>query len=79
VCLITVKRECRGFKDGNFSPDDDFRCGRLVTDIEEAISQLLSKEPFLSAGVLAKRLAISSHTIKEILTGELGMRQFTRR
>jgi hypothetical protein len=31
----------------------------------------LSKERFLSARVLAKMLAISSHTINEIFTGEL--------
>jgi DNA-binding NarL/FixJ family response regulator len=79
VGLITVKRWSRGFKDGNFSLDDEFRCPRPLGDIEAAISQLLSKGPLLSARVIAKRLAISLHTIKEILTGKLEMRKFTQR
>jgi hypothetical protein len=77
VSLTTNKRWCRRFKDGNFSLDDEFRSGRLRGDIGAAISQFLSKEPFLSARVLAKRLAASPHTIKEILTRDLGMRKFT--
>jgi transposase len=72
VRLTTVKRWCRRFKDGNFSLDDEFRSGRPPSDIMEAISQFLNKEPFLSARVLAKRLATSPHTIKEILIRDLG-------
>jgi hypothetical protein len=79
VSLTTIKRWCRRFKDGNFSLDDEFRSGRPGNDIGAAISQFLSKEPFLSASVLAKRLVTSPHTIKKILTRDLGMRKFTRR
>jgi hypothetical protein len=79
VSLTTIKRWCRRFKDGNFSLDDEFRSGRPRRDIGAAISQFLSKEPFLSARVLAKRLAISTNTIKEILTRDRGMRKFTGR
>jgi hypothetical protein len=43
------------------------------------MSQFLSKEPFLSAHILAKRLATSSAIIKEIRTRDLGMKKFTRR
>jgi hypothetical protein len=78
VSLATVRRWCRGFKDGNFSLDGEFRSGRPQNDIGKGISQFLSKQPFLSACVLAKRLAISPDTIKEILRHDLGMRQFRR-
>jgi hypothetical protein len=44
-----------------------------LCDIDEAASQFLRKERFLSAHVLTKRLAISPHTIKEILASDLGM------
>jgi hypothetical protein len=79
VSLTTIKRWCRRFKDGNFSLDGEFRSGRWRRDIGAAISQFLSKELFLSARVLVKSLATSPHTIKEILTRDLGMRNFTRR
>jgi hypothetical protein len=79
VSLMTINRWCRRFKDGNLSLDDEFRSGRAGNDIGAAISQFLSKEPFLSAHILAKRFAVSPHTIKEILTRDLGMRKFTRR
>jgi hypothetical protein len=79
VSLATVKRWCRRFKDGNFSFADEFRSGRPRTDIGEVMSQFLKRWPFLSAHVLAKKLAASPHTIKEILIRDLGMRKFTRR
>jgi hypothetical protein len=79
VSLATPRRWCRGFKDGNFSLDDEFRSGRPCTDIGEAISQFFRKEPFLSVCVLAKRLATSPNTIKEILRHDLGMRKFRGR
>jgi hypothetical protein len=50
VGLATVKRWCWGFKDGNFSLDDEFRSGRPRDDIGEAISQFLNKEPSLLHG-----------------------------
>jgi hypothetical protein len=77
VSLATVKRWCRGFKEGDFSLDDDSRSGRRRSDFGEAISQSLDKEPFLSARILATRLATSPRTIKEILKLYLGMRKFT--
>jgi hypothetical protein len=79
VNLTTIKPRCRRFKDGNFSLDDEFRSARRRTDIGAAISQFLSKEPFISAHGLTKKLASSPDTIKEILTRDLGMRKFTRR
>jgi hypothetical protein len=79
VTLATVRRWYRGFKDGNFSFDDEFRSGRPPNDFGEGISQFLSKEPFLSACVLAKRLATSPYTITASLSHDLGMRKFRRR
>jgi hypothetical protein len=79
VSFTKVKCWCRGFKDGNFSLDAKFKSRRQRSDIGEAISQLLSKEPFFSARVLANRRAISLQTIKEILIHELGMRKFAQR
>jgi hypothetical protein len=78
VSLATVKRWCRRFKDGNFSLGDEFKSRRPCIDIGEVISQFLSKQPFISAPSLARRLAPSQHTIKEIRTRDLGMRKFTR-
>jgi hypothetical protein len=62
VGLVTVKRWRRRFKDGNSSLDDEFRSGRPRSHIGEAISRFLSKEPFLSAQALAKKLATSAIT-----------------
>ena len=79
VSLATVKRWCRRLTEGDSSLDDEFRSGRPRSDLGEAVSQFLDKEPFLSARILAKRLATNPHTIKEILTRDLGLRKFTRR
>jgi hypothetical protein len=79
VSLTTIKRWCRRFKDGNFSLDDEFSSGQPRSDIGAAISQFLSKEPFLSAHMFAKRLATGPDTIKEIVTRDLGMRKVTQR
>jgi hypothetical protein len=78
VSLTTVKRCCQRFKDGNFSLGDEFKARRPLRGIGEVISQFLSKKPFISARILAKRLATSPHTIKKIRTRNLGMRKFTR-
>jgi transposase len=78
VSLVTIRRWCGRLKGGNFSPNDEFTSGRPRNDIGEARFQFRSKEPFLSARVLAKRLATGSHTIKEILIPDLEMRKFTR-
>jgi hypothetical protein len=66
MSLATFKRWCRRFKQGNFSFDDESRPGRPLSDIGEAVSSFLRKKRFLSARVLAKRLAISPQAIKEI-------------
>jgi hypothetical protein len=79
VSLTTIKRWCLRVKDGSFSRDDEFRSGRPRSDIGAVISQFLSKDPFLSARVPAKRLASSPDTIKEIPTRDLGLRKDTRR
>jgi hypothetical protein len=78
VRLATVKRRCRRFKDGHFSLDDRFESHRPRGDIGEVISQFLSEEPFISARILAKKLATSEQIIKEIRTRNLGKREFTR-
>jgi hypothetical protein len=75
--LVIVRRSHRRLKDGNFELDDEFRSGPSCSDIGEAISQFFSKESFLSARLLAKKLAASPHTIREILTRDLGMKKFT--
>jgi hypothetical protein len=59
VSLATVKRQCRRFKDVNFSLGDEFRSRRRRRDIGEVISQFLSKELFIAARILANRLATS--------------------
>lgn len=54
VSPATVEDWCRRFQQGNFLPDDKFRLGRLLSDIGEPASQILRKQPFLSACVFAK-------------------------
>jgi hypothetical protein len=78
VSLATVTRCWRRFKQVNFLLDDKYRPRRALSDIDEATSQFLSKEPFLSAHILVKSLATSSEIIKEIRTRDLGMRKFMR-
>jgi hypothetical protein len=56
VRLATVKRGCSCFKDGNFSPDDEFGSGRPRDDIGEDISQSVNKEPSLLQGFSQKGL-----------------------
>jgi hypothetical protein len=79
VTLATVRHWYWGLKDGHFSLDDEFRSARPPNDFGEGISQFLSKETFLSACVLTKRLATSQDTITAILSHDLGMRKFRRR
>jgi hypothetical protein len=79
VSLATVKRWCQRLNQGDFSIDDEFRAGRPISDLKDVISQFLSDEAYLSARLLAKRLASNVHTIKTILTRDLGMNKFTRR
>jgi ABC-type uncharacterized transport system YnjBCD ATPase subunit len=64
VSFSTLRRWCRGFKQGHFSLDGELGPGGSLVDIGEAVSQFLQKDPFISASSLAKRPAISSHTIK---------------
>jgi hypothetical protein len=42
----------------------------------QGIPQFPRNEPFFSARVLAKKLAPSPHTVKEIFARNLGMRKF---
>jgi hypothetical protein len=79
VSLATVKCWCQRFKQGDFWLDDEFRAGRPISDVKDVISQFLSHEPYLSARLLAKRLASNVHTIKTILTRDLGMKKVTWR
>jgi histone-lysine N-methyltransferase SETMAR len=79
VSLSTAKRWCQRFKQGQFDLNDEIRPGRPALDIADTISQLLKDEPFLSARVLAKRLGTNPHTIRDVLTRDLGLTRFTRR
>jgi hypothetical protein len=78
VSLITVTRCWRRFKQVKFPLDDKSRSRRALSDIAEAMSQFVNKEPFLSAHILARKLARSSDIIKEIRTHDLRMRKFMR-
>jgi transposase len=79
VSLATVKRWCQRFKPGDLSVDDEFRAGRPMSDLKEVTSQFLSDEPYLSARLLAHRLALNVDTIKTILARDLGMKKSTGR
>jgi hypothetical protein len=79
VSLATVKRWCQRFNAGNFSLDDESKPEHLMSDLAWVISQFLSDERSLSARILAKRLAASPHTIKEILARDSGLKRFMRR
>jgi mevalonate pyrophosphate decarboxylase len=77
--MATVDRWFSRFKVGNFFLDDENKPERPLSDFAQVISQFLRDEPFPSVCVLKKRLAPSSHTIKEIVARDLHMRQFQRR
>jgi transposase len=79
VSLATVERWCQRFKQGDFDVSDETREGRPLLGLRETISQFLKDEPFLSACILAKRLATSPHTIKKVLTRDIRLKKFTRR
>jgi hypothetical protein len=70
---------CRKFKVGDFSTDGRVRPRRPPIELSGAIMSLLSDEPFLSARVLAIRLALTHQPIKGVLMSDLGMRKFVRR
>jgi hypothetical protein len=79
VSLATVKRWCQRLKQRDFSLDDELRAGRPISDLKDVISPFLSDQPYLSARLLANRLASNVHTIKTILIRDLGMKKFTQR
>jgi hypothetical protein len=60
---------------GQLSLDDENTPGLPLSDLGKAVSQFLKDEPFLSAPVLAKRLATRSRTIMKVLVRDLLMTQ----
>jgi hypothetical protein len=44
--LVTVKHYSRHFKQGGFCLDEKFRPRSPLSDMSEAVSQFISKEPF---------------------------------
>jgi hypothetical protein len=79
VCLATVKRWCRVLQRRQLFSWWRILFWAFVQSHWGAISQFFSKDSFFSARILAKRLATNSHTVKDILTSDLGMRKFARR
>jgi hypothetical protein len=79
VSLAIVKRLCQRFNVGNFSLDDESTREEPMSDLAGVILQFLTDDRSLSACILAKRLAASPHTIKEILARDSGIERFMRR
>jgi hypothetical protein len=79
VRLATVKSWCRVLQRRQLFTWWRILFWAFVQSHWGAISQFFSKDSFLSARILAKRLTITSRTIKETLTSDLGMRKFTRK
>jgi hypothetical protein len=79
VSLAAIKRGFQRFKAGNFPLDDENRPRRSLSDLGQVMSQFLRDEPFLSARVLAKRLATIPCSIKKIVARDLDMRRLPRK
>jgi hypothetical protein len=79
ISIETVKRQCRRFKDGDFSVTDHEKPGRPPCDLSNVIIRYSNAEPFLSARTLANSLTTDHQTIETALERDLGPRRFTRK
>ena len=62
------------FKFGNYSVEDDVRCGRpLMEDITEKIQLEIKKDPYFSSRSVAAILKVDHKTVSKILKAELNM------
>jgi dTDP-4-dehydrorhamnose reductase len=72
-----VKHWVKLYDGGRRDPTDLLQPGRPVSDIAEAISQLLTEEPFSSTRHIAAQLRVSRASVKRTLVTVLGMKKFS--
>jgi hypothetical protein len=71
----SVKYWVRGYDCGRRDPADSPRAGRPRSDIAEAVSHILSKQPFSSTKYIAAQLRTSGDLVKQTLVEVLGMKK----
>jgi hypothetical protein len=75
--IDSVKYWVRQYDGGRRDPIDIPKPGRPVSDIAEAVSQLLREEPFSSTRCIAAQLRLSRTSVKRTLISVLGMKKFS--
>jgi hypothetical protein len=64
---------------GRRDPTDLSKTGRLPSDIAEAISEVMSKQPFSSTKCFTAQIGTSRELVKRILIETLEMKKFSLR
>jgi transposase len=77
--LSAIGRWVSRFKKGFAKCEDDSRRGRPPSDLGSSVTAFLMEFPFASAQRMSRHFPTSHHTIKEILSRELGLSKFSRR
>jgi hypothetical protein len=75
----SVKYWVREYDRGRGDPADSPKAGRPRSDIAEAVSHILSEQPFNSAKYNAAELLTSRDMVKKTLVEVLGMQKFSLR
>jgi hypothetical protein len=77
--IDSVKYWVKQYDGGRRDPTDLSKTGRPVSDVAEAVSQLLREEPFSLTRHIAAQLRLSRISVKWTLVSVLGMRKFRLR
>jgi hypothetical protein len=73
----SVKYWVKQYNGGRSDPTDLSKPERPVSDVAEAVSQLLREEPFSSIRYIAAQLRLSRTSVKRTLVSVLRMRKFS--
>jgi hypothetical protein len=77
--LLAIERGVNRFKMGVATCQEDPRPGRPPSDLGSSVPAFLMEFLFASARHMSRHFRTSHHTIKEILSRQLGLREFSRR
>jgi hypothetical protein len=77
--IDSVKYWVKQYDGGRRDPTDLLTPGRPVSDVAEAVSQLLREKPFSSTRHIAAQLRLSRTSVNSTFVSVLGMRKFSLR